>query len=464
MANNTRKLWGGRFKGGSDELAINFSSSIDLDKLLYIEDIEGSIAHVKVLKNAKLITDTELKKITKGLNQVKLMIEKNKLNWNPALEDIHTHVEFELKRKIGDLAKKIHMGRSRNDQVATDMRIFLRKRNVETMNLIKKLQKTVLNMSEKYAFDLFPGFTHLQVAQPLTFGYVLLSWFFMLQRDLERFHDLQKRINVSPLGSGALAGTSFPLDRNLSAKLLGFDSCSNNALDSVSDRDFLIEYVSCSSLLMTHISRFSEEIILWSSTLYNLVSLSDKVCTGSSIMPQKKNPDMCELLRGKVGIVNGNLMNLLTIMKAQPLAYNRDNQEDKHPMFSTVKTVIDSLEICNLVLKNMVLNKKNAMQAAASGYSNATDLADYLSKKGIPFRDAHKIVGEIVNLAEMKKTSLEKLDMREMKKVCNKISKDVYDILHIENSVNLKSTYGSTSKQSIKKQISLAHKLLKKRV
>ena len=213
---------------------------------------------------------------------------------------------------------------------------------------------------------------------------------------------------------------------------------------------------------MTHISRFSEEIILWSSTLYNLVTLSDKVCTGSSIMPQKKNPDMCELLRGKVGTVNGNLMNLLTIMKAQPFAYNRDNQEDKHPMFSTVKTVIDSLEICNLVLKNMVLNKKNAMKAAASGYSNATDLADYLSKKGIPFRDAHKIVGEIVNLAEMKKTSLEKLDMKEMKKVCNKISKDVYDILHIENSVNLKSTYGSTSKQSIKKQISLAHKLLKK--
>ena len=415
MAKNTKKPWQGRFSGKTDKFVEGFTSSIDFDHRLYEYDIQGSVAHSMMLNSIGILNNTELKKILSALEKVKKKIESGKMVWKDSLEDIHMHIEHELIELIGDTAKKIHTGRSRNDQVATDIRLYVRDEIINVHESIIVLQKTLITLAEKYSKSIIPGFTHLQVAQPVTFGFIMMAWFFMLERDKARYIDSYKRVNISPLGAGALSGSSHQLDRDYTAKLLEFDGSTDNALDSVSDRDFIVEFISNSSLLMSHLSRFSEEIIIWCSTMYNFVDLDDKVCTGSSIMPQKKNPDVLELIRGKTGTVYGQLVNILTIMKAQPFAYNRDNQEDKPALFSCVDTVIMSVQAMNICFENLKLNENIAKNAAKKGYSTATDFADYLVKKQIPFRDAHEIVGKTVAYAVSKKLDLDELSMKDFK-------------------------------------------------
>ncbi|MBT6754672.1 MAG: argininosuccinate lyase [Gammaproteobacteria bacterium] len=461
MAKNTKKPWQGRFSGKTDKFVEGFTSSIDFDNRLYEYDIQGSIAHSMMLNSIGILSDTELKKILLALEKVKKKIESGKMVWKDSLEDIHMHIEHELIELIGDTAKKIHTGRSRNDQVATDIRLYVRDeiRNVHESIII--LQKTLITLAEKYSKSIIPGFTHLQVAQPMTFGFIMMAWFFMLERDKARYIDSYKRVNISPLGAGALSGSSHKLDREYTAKLLEFDGSTDNALDSVSDRDFIVEFISNSSLLMSHLSRFSEEIIIWCSTMYNFVDLDDKVCTGSSIMPQKKNPDVLELIRGKTGTVYGQLVNILTIMKAQPFAYNRDNQEDKPALFSCVDTVIMSVQAMNICFENLKLNENIAKNSAKKGYSTATDFADYLVKKQIPFRDAHEIVGKTVAYAVSKKLDLDELSMKDFKSFSSLIEEDIFDFLNVEGSVNSKQTSGGTSYEQVKIQIRKAKKIIK---
>ena len=461
MAKNTKKPWQGRFSGKTDKFVEGFTSSIDFDNRLYEYDIQGSIAHSMMLNSIGILSDTELKKILLALEKVKKKIESGKMVWKDSLEDIHMHIEHELIELIGDTAKKIHTGRSRNDQVATDIRLYVRDeiRNVHESIII--LQKTLITLAEKYSKSIIPGFTHLQVAQPMTFGFIMMAWFFMLERDKARYIDSYKRVNISPLGAGALSGSSHKLDREYTAKLLEFDGSTDNALDSVSDRDFIVEFISNSSLLMSHLSRFSEEIIIWCSTMYNFVDLDDKVCTGSSIMPQKKNPDVLELIRGKTGTVYGQLVNILTIMKAQPFAYNRDNQEDKPALFSCVDTVIMSVQAMNICFENLKLNENIAKNSAKKGYSTATDFADYLVKKQIPFRDAHEIVGKTVAYAVSKKLDLDELSMKDFKSFSSLIEEDIFDFLNVEGSVNSKQTSGGTSYDQVKIQIRKAKKIIK---
>ena len=461
MAKNTKKPWQGRFSGKTDKFVEGFTSSIDFDNRLYEYDIQGSIAHSMMLNSIGILSDTELKKILLALEKVKKKIESGKMVWKDSLEDIHMHIEHELIELIGDTAKKIHTGRSRNDQVATDIRLYVRDeiRNVHESIII--LQKTLITLAEKYSKSIIPGFTHLQVAQPMTFGFIMMAWFFMLERDKARYIDSYKRVNISPLGAGALSGSSHKLDRDYTAKLLEFDGSTDNALDSVSDRDFIVEFISNSSLLMSHLSRFSEEIIIWCSTMYNFVDLDDKVCTGSSIMPQKKNPDVLELIRGKTGTVYGQLVNILTIMKAQPFAYNRDNQEDKPALFSCVDTVIMSVQAMNICLENLKLNENIAKNSAKKGYSTATDFADYLVKKQIPFRDAHEIVGKAVAYAVSKKLDLDELSMKDFKSFSLLIEEDIFDFLNVEGSVNSKQTSGGTSYDQVKIQIRKAKNIIK---
>ena len=461
MAKNTKKPWQGRFSGKTDKFVEGFTSSIDFDNRLYEYDIQGSIAHSMMLNSIGILSDTELKKILLALEKVKKKIESGKMVWKDSLEDIHMHIEHELIELIGDTAKKIHTGRSRNDQVATDIRLYVRDeiRNVHESLII--LQKTLITLAEKYSKSIIPGFTHLQVAQPMTFGFIMMAWFFMLERDKARYIDSYKRVNISPLGAGALSGSSHKLDREYTAKLLEFDGSTDNALDSVSDRDFIVEFISNSSLLMSHLSRFSEEIIIWCSTMYNFVDLDDKVCTGSSIMPQKKNPDVLELIRGKTGTVYGQLVNILTIMKAQPFAYNRDNQEDKPALLSCVDTVIMSVQAMNICFENLKLNENIAKNSAKKGYSTATDFADYLVKKQIPFRDAHEIVGKTVAYAVSKKLDLDELSMKDFKSFSSLIEEDIFDFLNVEGSVNSKQTSGGTSYEQVKIQIRKAKKIIK---
>ena len=461
MAKNTKKPWQGRFSGKTDKFVEGFTSSIDFDNRLYEYDIQGSIAHSMMLNSIGILSDTELKKILLALEKVKKKIESGKMVWKDSLEDIHMHIEHELIELIGDTAKKIHTGRSRNDQVATDIRLYVRDeiRNVHESIII--LQKTLITLAEKYSKSIIPGFTHLQVAQPMTFGFIMMAWFFMLERDKARYIDSYKRVNISPLGAGALSGSSHKLDREYTAKLLEFDGSTDNALDSVSDRDFIVEFISNSSLLMSHLSRFSEEIIIWCSTMYNFVDLDDKVCTGSSIMPQKKNPDVLELIRGKTGTVYGQLVNILTIMKAQPFAYNRDNQEDKPALFSCVDTVIMSVQAMNICFENLKLNENIAKNSAKKGYSTATDFADYLVKKQIPFRDAHEIVGKTVAYAVSKKLDLDELSMKDFKSFSSLIEEDIFDFLNVEGSVNSKQTSGGTSYEQVKIQIRKAKNIIK---
>ena len=453
--------WSGRFNEPVTELVKRFTASIGFDQKLGLHDIEGSLAHAEMLAAQKIITQKDLKVIQNGLQSIQKEILAGTFKWSIDLEDVHLNIEKRLTDKIGEAGKKLHTGRSRNDQVATDLRLWLRATIDETIQKIKTLQLSIVQLADKHQKTIMPGFTHLQVAQPVTFGHHLMAYYEMLQRDLTRFEDARKRMNQLPLGSAALAGTSYPIDRNKVAKKLKFDGLCENSIDAVSDRDFAIEFTFVASLLMTHLSRFSEELIMWSSPMFGFVEIADRFCTGSSIMPQKKNPDVPELVRGKTGRVTGHLMSLLMLMKAQPLAYNKDNQEDKEPLFDTANTILDVLTIYADMLKSISVNEKNMKEAALKGYATATDLADYLVIKGLPFRDAHEIVAKAVNVAIKKKCDLSELKIDELKKFSKMISSDVYSHLTLEGSIKSRNHIGGTSFEQVKKSIEKAKKKLK---
>jgi argininosuccinate lyase len=453
--------WSGRFNEPVTELVKRFTASIGFDQKLGLYDIEGSVAHAEMLAAQKIITQKDLKAIQSGLQSIQKEILAGTFKWSLDLEDVHLNIEKRLTDKIGEAGKKLHTGRSRNDQVATDLRLWLRETIDQTIQKIKTLQLSVVQLADKHQKTIMPGFTHLQVAQPVTFGHHLMAYYEMLQRDLTRFEDARKRMNQLPLGAAALAGTSYPIDRNRVAKKLKFDGVCENSLDAVSDRDFAIEFTFAASLLMTHLSRFSEELIMWSSPMFGFVEIADGFCTGSSIMPQKKNPDVPELVRGKTGRVTGHLMSLLMLMKAQPLAYNKDNQEDKEPLFDTANTILDVLTIYADMLKSISVNEKNMKEAALKGYATATDLADYLVIKGVAFRDAHEIVAKAVNAAIKKKCDLSELKIDELKKFSKMISSDVYSHLTLEGSIKSRNHTGGTSFEQVKKSIEKAKKRLK---
>lgn len=446
----TSSMWGGRFSEATDKFVAEFTASVNFDKRLYAHDIQGSIAHATMLGECGIITKEESRQIVDGLNQVKAEIEKGEFVWRVELEDVHMNIESRLTALIGDVGKKLHTGRSRNDQVATDIRLWLRDETDNILALLKRLQSGLLDLAEKHTETIMPGFTHLQTAQPISFAHHLMAWFEMLVRDSERLTDTRKRINQMPLGSAALAGTTYPIDRTMTAYLLGFEGICQNSLDAVSDRDFAIEFASSASILMMHLSRMSEEIILWMSAQFNFVQVPDRFCTGSSIMPQKKNPDVPELVRGKTSRVFGDLTTLLTLMKNQPLAYNKDNQEDKEPLFDIVDTLNGSLLAFADMLPNLVPNAENMRNATLKGYATATDLADYLVKKGLPFRDAHEVVGKAVGLGVAKGVDLAELSLDELRQFSDLIGDDVFGHLTLEGSLNARNHLGGTAPQAVK--------------
>ncbi len=447
------KLWGGRFAQSTDAFVQTFTASVDFDKRLASYDIQGSIAHAKMLTHVDILTEQECKQIIEGLADVSASIESGEFEWSIALEDVHMNIEAALTERIGIAGKKLHTGRSRNDQVATDIRLFLRDQLDFVQSELLRLQEGLVGLAEQNADTIMPGFTHLQVAQPITFGHHLMAWFEMLKRDSERFSDCAKRVNIMPLGSAALAGTSYPIDRLMTAELLGFSNPCANSLDGVSDRDFAIEFCAASALLMTHLSRFSEEIVLWTSAQFNFIHLPDAFCTGSSIMPQKKNPDVPELVRGKTGRVNGNLVSLLTLMKSQPLAYNKDNQEDKEPLFDTVDTVLASLRAFADMVPNIEPVKDAMLEAAKQGFSTATDLADYLVGKGIAFRDAHEVVGLAVRLGTETNRDLSELSLQELQQFSAEITNDVFAVLTLEGSVSARDHLGGTAPSQVRQAV-----------
>lgn len=451
MANNdaNQKLWAGRFTEATDAFVESFTASVNFDKRLYRYDIQGSIAHAQMLAHVGVLTAAECQAIVVGLEEICLDIDRGDFAWSVALEDVHMNIESRLTQRIGVIGKKLHTGRSRNDQVATDIRLYLRDQIDAISGEIRRFQQALIDLAEREAATIMPGFTHLQIAQPITFGHHMLAWFEMLVRDQERFKDCRKRVNVMPLGAGALAGVSYPIDREYTAKLLGFSAITENSLDAVSDRDFAIEFVAASALLMTHLSRFSEELILWSSTQFSFVELPDRFCTGSSIMPQKKNPDVPELVRGKTGRVNGDLVALLTLMKSQPLAYNKDNQEDKEPLFDAVDTVIGSLRVYADMMPHITVKRFNMAESARKGFSTATDLADYLVRKGVPFRDAHEIVGKVVRFGVEKQKDLEKMEISELRAFAPVIDEDVFKVLSLEGSVAARNHFGGTAPEQV---------------
>ena len=457
-----KAIWSGRFNEPVTELVKRFTASINFDQKLGLYDIEGSMAHAEMLAAQKIITQKDLKAIQYGLKNIQKEILTGTFKWSVDLEDVHLNIEKRLTDKIGEAGKKLHTGRSRNDQVATDLRLWLRAITDETIQKIRTLQLSVVQLADKHQKTIMPGFTHLQVAQPVTFGHHLMAYYEMLQRDLTRFEDAKKRMNQLPLGAAALAGTSYPIDRNKVAKKLKFDGVCENSIDAVSDRDFAIEFTFAASLLMTHLSRFSEELIMWSSPMFGFIEIADRFCTGSSIMPQKKNPDVPELVRGKTGRVTGHLMGLLMLMKAQPLAYNKDNQEDKEPLFDTANTILDALTIYADMLKGITVNEKNMKEATLKGYATATDLADYLVIKGVAFRDAHEIVAKAVHAAIKNKCDLSELKIDELKKFSKMISSDVYKHLTLEGSIKSRNHIGGTSYDQVKKAIEKAKKSLNK--
>ena len=461
MTSKTNHLWGGRFNEPTDEFVKIFSASISFDKALALYDIEGSIAHATMLNEVEVLTDFELKEILDGLNQIKSEIISGEFNWSTDLEDVHMNIESRLTEICGEPGKKLHTGRSRNDQVATDIRLYLRDHVVMINQELTKLLNALLDLAEKENSTIMPGFTHLQAAQPITFGHHLLAYFEMFKRDLERLQESFKRINSMPLGSAAIAGTSYPINRERTAKLLGFERISQNSLDAVSDRDFAIEFASNASLIMMHLSRFSEELILWSSAQFEFVSLPDSFCTGSSIMPQKKNPDIPELVRGKTGRVTGNLISLLTLMKGQPLAYNKDNQEDKEPLFDTVETIYSCVRIFADMVPKIEANKQNMLNSAIKGYTTATDLADYLVKKGLPFRDAHDAVGKAVAFGIDSNKELSEFSLDELQKFNSKIDSDVFDAISLEGSINSRDHLGGTSPKQILNAIKVGRNSIK---
>ncbi len=448
-----RKLWGGRFSEATHVAVEAFNASVDFDQRLYRYDILGSQAHAQMLAKVGVLTEDECSSICQGLDQILLDIEADEFEWSIALEDVHMNIEAKLTEKIGIAGKKLHTGRSRNDQVATDIRLYLRDEIDNVMTQLDRLKNGLLDLAEKEADTIMPGFTHLQVAQPVTFGHHLLAWYEMLKRDGLRMRDCRRRVNRMPLGAAALAGTTYPIDRAYTASLLGFDGLCENSLDAVSDRDFAIEFCSAAAILMMHLSRFSEELIIWSSAQFNFIELPDRFCTGSSIMPQKKNPDIPELVRGKTGRVNGDLIALLTIMKGQPLAYNKDNQEDKEPLFDAVDTVKMSVSIFADMVPVMMANKKNMEKAALQGFSTATDLADYLVRKGLAFRDAHEVVGQAVRYGVEQNKDLSELSLAELQKFSTDIEQDVITVLSLEGSVAARDHIGGTAPSQVRATI-----------
>ena len=453
-------LWGGRFKSGTDDLAQSFSASIDIDKRLFEVDIQGSIAYAEILNVANLINSSELKKIKKGLNKILDEIRHDKFNWDPGLEDVHMNIEARLVKIAGTAAKKIHTGRSRNDQVVTDLRLFLKNQIDEILSLTILLQKSLLKKADENTDTLMPGLTHLQIAQPVTFGHHLMAWFEMLSRDYSRLEDVKKRMDVMPLGSAALSGTRFNIDRKFLAKKLGFGEISRNSMDAVSDRDFVLELASSLSIVGIHLSRICEEIIIWSSSQYSYIYLSDEVCTGSSIMPQKKNPDMAELIRGGASKTIANLMGLLSLMKNLPLTYNRDLQDDKEYIFSSIDFTKDSLKLLSLIVDGMQPNIEKMKSDCFTGQITATDLADYLVEKGIAFRKAHEIVGKIVAHAEKKKVQIFELEISELRRFSKIINEDVTNYLNPQKTILSRKQVGGTAPSQVKKEIKIAKKEL----
>jgi argininosuccinate lyase len=456
------KSWSGRFSEPVAELVKKYTASVSFDKRLAEVDIQGSLAHAKMLNAQGIISSADIRAIEKGLKEILAEIKADKFEWLLDLEDVHLNIEKRLTDKIGDAGKRLHTGRSRNDQVATDVRLWLRGVIDEVLLGINKLQTSVLDLAEQHFDTIMPGFTHLQVAQPVTFGHHLMAYYEMLKRDAERFADARKRINKLPLGAAALAGTSYPINREMVAKTLGFDGVCENSLDAVSDRDFAIEFTAAASVLMMHLSRFSEELILWMSPRFAFIDIADRFTTGSSIMPQKKNPDVPELVRGKTGRVYGNLTALLTLMKGQPLAYNKDNQEDKEPLFDTADTLLVTLAIYADMLRGITVNKENMRKAALEGFATATDLADYLVKKGLPFRDAHEVVALAVKFAAKKGCDLADLSLIDLQKFSKLIAQDVYQVLTLEGSVASRNHVGGTAPAQVKKAIQRARKFISK--
>jgi argininosuccinate lyase len=445
----TSGMWGGRFSEATDAFVAEFTASVQFDQRFYKQDIAGSIAHATMLAKVGVLTTQERDDIIAGLTAIKADIESGQFEWRIDLEDVHMNIEARLTDRIGITGKKLHTGRSRNDQVATDIRLYLRDEIDVLLGLLKKLQTGILGLAAKHSDTIMPGFTHLQTAQPVTFGHHLLAWFEMLLRDSERLIDCRKRVNRLPLGSAALAGTTYPIDRAYTASLLGFDAVCENSLDAVSDRDFAIEFSSAASLIMMHLSRMSEELILWTSAQFRFVQIPDRFCTGSSIMPQKKNPDVPELVRGKSGRVFGDLISLLTLMKGQPLAYNKDNQEDKEPLFDAIDTVRGCLLAFGDMVPALQPNLKEMREAALRGFSTATDLADYLVKRGIAFRDAHEIVGKAVALGVREDKDLSELSLQQLQQFSDKISDDVFAVLTLEGSVAARDHIGGTAPKQV---------------
>lgn len=461
--NKPSKFWGGRFTGSTDAFVESFTASVTFDQRLYHHDIDGSVAHAKMLLKADIISAGECQQMVDGLESIRQEIAAGKFQWSVALEDVHMNIEAALTDRIGDVGKKLHTGRSRNDQIATDLRLYVRDEIDQIEKLISQLQSALVGLAEREASTIMPGFTHLQTAQAVTFGHHMLAWFEMLERDRSRLLDCRKRLNLSPLGAAALAGTSYPIDRAYTATLLGFDRPTNNSLDSVSDRDFAIELAAVASILMTHLSRFSEELVLWTSTQFSFIELPDSFCTGSSIMPQKKNPDVPELVRGKTGRVLGHLMSLLTLMKSQPLAYNKDNQEDKEPVFDLLDTVKDCLHAYAEMVPAIICNRDAMYSAAKQGYATATDLADYLVMKGLPFRDAHAVVGKSVAYGIEQGKDLADLSLQEIQNFSTLITDDVFDVLTLEGSVNARKHLGGTAPEQVLAAVASARAVLDKR-
>jgi len=457
---STNIAWGGRFSEQTDAFVEAFTASVAFDRRMYRQDINGSKAHARMLQRIGVLSETDCEAILSGLDRIRDEIEAGQFAWSVSREDLHMNIEARLTELIGDAGKRLHTGRSRNDQVATDIRLYLRDEIDAIVRLIVDLQRGLLDLAEREADTILPGFTHLQVAQPVSFGHHMMAWFEMLQRDANRLRDCQQRMNVSPLGAAALAGTSYPIDREVTASELGFSAPAANSLDAVSDRDFAIEFCAASAILMTHLSRMAEEMVMWSSAQFDFIDLPDRYCTGSSIMPQKKNPDVPELVRGKTGRVTGNLLSLLMLMKSQPLAYNKDNQEDKEPLFDTIDTVIGSLRAFADMVPALVCKRDNMYRAAKQGFSTATDLADYLVRKGLPFRDAHEVVGRAVAYGLGNDKDLSEMDIAELRVFSDIIDTDVFDVLTLEGSVAARNHVGGTAPEQVRKAVAAARQLL----
>lgn len=458
--NAANTQWGGRFSEGTDAFVQAFTASVEFDKRLYRHDIMGSRAHARMLAKIGVLDDKDLQAILGGLDEIEQEIAAGEFEWSVELEDVHMNIEARLTAKIGDAGKRLHTGRSRNDQVATDIRLYMNDAIEAIDTELVRLMQGMLSLASRHTHAIMPGFTHLQTAQPVTFGHHVMAWFEMMMRDQGRLRDCKARMDVMPLGAAALAGTSYPIDRHYSCELLGFKSPAENSLDAVSDRDFSIEFCAAGALIMTHLSRMSEELVLWSSAQFDFIDLPDRFCTGSSIMPQKKNPDVPELVRGKTGRVNGHLISLLTLMKSQPLAYNKDNQEDKEPLFDTVDTLMGSLRAFADMIPAINIKEDNMREAARKGFSTATDLADYLVRHGVAFRDAHEVVGKAVKLGIETNRDLSEMSLEELQNFSDKIDEDVFSFLTLEGSVSSRNHLGGTAPNQVSMAIQRGYKRL----